>query len=53
MLKAIFNTKFVNEPTFKHNGETVTINKLYDMFATVKFDDGTEAEVYKSELKQL
>ena len=51
MQKAIFNTKFVSEPTYKHNGETVTIIKLYDVFALVKFADNTEAEVYQTELE--
>ena len=53
MKKAIFNTKFVSEPTYKHNGETVDIVKLYDVFTLVKFADGMEAEVYQTELKLL
>ena len=52
MEKWIFNTKFASEETYKHNGEEVEIISKNGMFVTVKFADGTEAEVYATEIQK-
>jgi len=49
----IFSSKFVNEPTFKHNGEEVKLLSVDGIFATVEFNDGTQEEVYAVEVQRM
>ena len=52
MEKYIFNSKFCNEETYKHNGEEVKIISKNGIFVTIKFTDGTQAEVYATEVQK-
>ena len=51
-MKYIFKTKLINDPTYKYNGEEVEVLKTSGMFATVRFSDGVQADVYTSEIKE-
>lgn len=52
MEKWIFNSKFCNEGTYNHNGEEVKIISKNGMFVTIEFADGTQAEVYATEVQK-
>ena len=52
MEKWIFNSKFCNEETYKHNGEEVKIISKNEMFVIIEFADGTQAEVYATEVQK-
>ena len=51
-MKCIFKTKMVNDKTYAHNGEVVEVLKTKGIYAKVKFNDGTKATVFISEIKE-
>ena len=51
MEKWIFQSKFVNEDTYKHNGEEVRLISVDGTMASIEFMDGTQAEVYAFEVQ--
>ena len=52
MEKWIFNSKFCNEETYGRNGKEVKIISKNGMFITIEFSDGTQAEVYATEVQK-
>ena len=49
----VFRTKLVSDPLYKKNGQKVEIIRAVDeIFLEIKFEDGTVATVYKSEIGQ-
>ena len=52
MQKWVFQSKFVNEDTYKHNGEEVKLISTNGTMATIEFMDGTQAEVFVLEVQE-
>lgn len=51
MKQWIFQSKFVNEDTYKHNGEEVKLISTNGAMAIIEFMDGTQAEVFALEVQ--